>query len=211
MQGANCGQLGGTIPLGALGDREVQGPQSHPTSGVREVGYLYTHSHQSLVGLLPRVLISHTSCLLCEWMMRILVGGESPWAKMPAGLGWKSAHAPLEVQGVGWGGRVTNSIWHNRFMCSLPTVRRHLAQKIQTSVPGLQLPQATAPLFPSQVAVLSLTPSASQSAAVCPPCLPAPSLTLPAVLPAPHRLQPLAKISGVGGACGHFPALCVHG
>lgn len=38
----------GAISLGALGDCSCR------TSGVREVRYLYSHSHQSVFGLLPQ-------------------------------------------------------------------------------------------------------------------------------------------------------------
>lgn len=160
------------IPLGTLGDHDVQGPRIHPTSGVREVGYLYTHSHQSWAGLLPRVLISHTFGLLGGWMMRILVSGEKPRAKMPAGLGWKSAHVPSRSRG--WDARVTGSIWQSFHELS--------AHCVQTSGPEntdvcAWAPASTiAPLFPSQVAALSLTHSSAQSAAVCPPL---PPCTLP--------------------------------
>lgn len=38
---------------GALDGYEEHKPQCSHTSRVREVGYLYAHSHQSLFGLLP--------------------------------------------------------------------------------------------------------------------------------------------------------------
>ena len=108
-------------------------------------------------------------------------------------------------------GRGTDSICHSLVSSPLcPLGVDILPGKYRCLCLGLQLPQAAATLFLSQMAVLSShpplpralqsTPDASPRTLPPSSCRPQHSLTSP---------QPLARISGVTGGCGHFPPLCM--